>query len=159
MDEEVQLSAPPALWGHTQRVFKSMKDGAELDDEGRLIYKGYITHLFRNCNVPVPTYGPVLDILKRIGCITQVKRGGGGAMSEWQILDDLELDAFMAMLGKDMAKSSARPNSKFPAIDQQLDDIRNNIGGIDIKQAFADQQTQLNKLREEVNKLNEVRAS
>jgi hypothetical protein len=126
-------------------------------EDGRIIYRGYITHLFRDCNVPVPNFGEVLSLLKRMQCITQLKRGGGGAMSEWLLSGTIPtLEAFSKVYGELAAQSSVRI-SKVGMLEQQMDDVRQNIGGVNIPRALADLQSQINTLREEVR--HEVRGS
>lgn len=146
--------APPALWGHTLRVYEAMAAEAEsVQEDGKpasLVYEGYITHLFRDCNVPVPMYGDVLRVLKRMECIVQLKRGGGGAKSRWAITGVAELDSFMEANGQLIAKTSTS-RGKTTQLEQQVDDIRKSIGGLDVVKALSEMQHQLNEMQSDLS--------
>jgi len=96
-------SAPPALFQHSCRVFGAMKKGAvgvsiSDGDEVRhaFVWEGHTTKLFRELELPTPYYTSVLGRLETMGCIVQLSRGGGTAVSRWELLDDPGLDEFMA---------------------------------------------------------------
>lgn len=98
--------APPKLFEHVCRVFGEMKNGAVgvsiPDGDGvrhAFVWEGHTTKLFRELELPTPYYTSVLGRLETMGCIVQLSRGGGTAVSRWELLDDPGLDEFMAAEG------------------------------------------------------------
>lgn len=55
-----------------------------MDDAlGLRVYEGHLTNLFKKLLLSVPYYTEIKNRLISIGCIEQVRRGGGTAMSRW----------------------------------------------------------------------------
>jgi hypothetical protein len=95
-------SAPPKLFEHCCKVFGAMKKGAvgvsiPDGDEVRhaFVWEGHTTKLFRDLELPTPYYTSVLGRLETMGCLVQLSRGGGTAVSRWELLDDPGLEEFM----------------------------------------------------------------
>lgn len=55
-------------------------------DRGPRIYTGYLTRLFKDLYLSVPYYSSVMENLKRMKCVEQIKRGGGPAPSQWALV-------------------------------------------------------------------------
>lgn len=78
------LEVVPALFEHACNVYKTMEDSSEMDDAlGLRVYEGHLTNLFKKLLLSVPYYTEIKNRLISIGCIEQVRRGGGTAMSRW----------------------------------------------------------------------------
>jgi hypothetical protein len=158
MDTNEDTKAPPAIWFHVQKVYEAMRaksavldmDYAEVYSDGGIeptprLYEGFTSHLFQELGIAVPSYGPVLDLLRAMGCITQERRGGGPSPSIWRLwkkptLEDFEL-AFKTM---PQVKIAAR---KEVHEDQRIADLTKALGGIDVPKALVDLQNQINELR------------
>src|SRR5258706_10934436 len=85
-----------ALFTHCEAVYNAMSEKSEVNPDGR-VYEGFLTKLFDELELSVPYYSQVLTELKRMGCIEQVKRGGGTAMSIWYLLEPPTEDAFKSL--------------------------------------------------------------
>lgn len=86
-----------AVYTHCERVYAEMMleaTAVEVDDETVYIYEGFTTKLFEKLGLSMPHYSAVLQELKRMGCVEQVKRGGGGAKSVWKLLEAPTLERF-----------------------------------------------------------------
>jgi hypothetical protein len=79
------MSASPALYEHCEKVYKAMEDIAEQAPEG-LIYSGHLTKLFEELHLGIPYYTAVMNKLKAMDCVRQIKRGGGPKPSKWLLL-------------------------------------------------------------------------
>lgn len=89
--------APPRLYEHICTVFGEMRKRATpqtINGVHTLVYEGHITKLFQQLGLPGPTYSTVLPRLVQMGCIAQLSRGGGSAVSRWSLLDDPTLEGF-----------------------------------------------------------------
>lgn len=102
MIQEELETAPPADWVHTQTIYNLMRANAVeqvlADQSTALVYEGYYTSLFVEAEMPMPYYTKVTRLLKTMGCIRQLRRGGGAAMSQWEVLDPPNLQDFEVAL-------------------------------------------------------------
>jgi hypothetical protein len=91
---EEELPPLPAIFEHACNVYKEMESEAELvvendsmhPEEHKLVWEGHLTKLFARLHLSVPYYTSVTRELKRMGCIRQLRRGGGNAASQWLIM-------------------------------------------------------------------------
>lgn len=105
-------SAPPALFDHCRRTYQAMLREAqtviqpssdepdELDESEAgsiVVYEGFLTHLVtRQLNYSVPYYTSIRNNLIRMGCIRQLKRGGGSSPSQWELIYEPSESAFLS---------------------------------------------------------------
>jgi hypothetical protein len=78
----------PAVFNHCVEVYSVMEKESETDAEGRVVWTGYTTKLFKRLGLAVPLYTSVTQHLKRMDCIRQLARGGGGSPSAWMLLQE-----------------------------------------------------------------------
>jgi hypothetical protein len=116
----------PAMYDHVCRVYAEMLRHAapDLEGEGRMMYEGHLTRLFRELRLSVPYYTQIKNLLTTMGCIEQVKRGGGNATSRWLLWREPSLEAFQEALGK---KTFVNKGSKVSALEQQLRDLSKRV--------------------------------
>jgi hypothetical protein len=106
----------PALFHHCVTVYNAMfkeskpvipmrTQGSldELEDEpgeadAILVYEGHLTRLFQQLHLSVPYYTSVTQKLKSMGCIAQLRRGGGNAPSQWQMICEPDEETFRAAI-------------------------------------------------------------
>lgn len=86
-DEEEVL---PALYWHCVAAYENMEATAQLvefdDDEKRLIWTGHLTRLVADLHLSTPYFTFIRRSLTKMKCIRQIKRGGGSAESQWELL-------------------------------------------------------------------------
>jgi hypothetical protein len=150
MTDTTEVKPMKALYDHCILVFDSMFEEAvpeetvenvghgDVDDpeseapNGYMIWTGHTTQLFARLQMATPYYTSVMACLKKMGCIEQVKRGGGNAMSKWRLVRKPEEEYFHA------AEKIKKPaNGSFAAMEQQmramnirltnLEDLFNNL--------------------------------
>jgi hypothetical protein len=82
----------PALLQHTQVVYSRMMEQSRKMREGGVdlvVYEGPLTHLIINdIGLPNPYYTSITQALIGMGCARQLKRGGGGQPSQWELIRD-----------------------------------------------------------------------
>lgn len=94
IEPDEQEATIPAIFEHACNVYKTMEADAVLywrdpqdQDKGKLlVWEGHLTKLITGLNLSVPYYTSVTRELKRMGCIRQMRRGGGNATSQWELL-------------------------------------------------------------------------
>ena len=74
----------PALYGHCVEVFTEMLNQSEVRDGIGQVYEGHLTKLvMTDLRLSTPLYTSVTNKLQAMGCMEQLKRGGGGSASQW----------------------------------------------------------------------------
>lgn len=89
---------PEALYGHCVDVYRMMLSEARtiVGPEGEMvIWEGQLTNLIiSKCNLSTPYYTHVTRKLKAMECIRMIKRGGGTAPSQWELMREPALEVY-----------------------------------------------------------------
>lgn len=150
MTESKVEDAPPALYGHCSTVFNEMLTGAKshVNPQGDTIaiWEGGLVKLITGTlYLSIPYYSSITQALKRMGCISQMKRGGGSGDSQWELHYAPTLEMFLNAQPKKEKKQD-----KWSIAQEQLDSQNQRILALeDIVQSFVDaeieNQKRLNK--------------
>lgn len=126
-DVDVEELKPIAtLYDHCVTIFNEMSAQARDTEENGLVYEGHLTKLFQDCGMAQPMYTSVRQQLMNMGCIFQLRRGGGGAMSKWKILKEPTEEDFRE------AKSLRKPlTGKMAIVEQQMRDFNRRLQRIE----------------------------
>jgi hypothetical protein len=110
----------PAMFEHAQKVWIAMLEHAGPDEEyaGKLVYEGHLTNLFKKLRLSVPYYTAIKNQLTAMGCIEQVRRGGGNGTSKWVMWKEPNLGEW-----KNTAPSKARTGNKISIQEQRIKDL------------------------------------
>lgn len=94
----------------------------EIVPSGYMIWTGHTTQLFARLGMATPYYTTVMRALKKMGCLEQVRRGGGNAQSKWRLVRRPEEDAFNAA---ELLKTPTQGSQK--ALEQQFRDLNARV--------------------------------
>src|SRR5690348_13949878 len=114
-EEVAEQGAPPALFEHCVNTYRAMLSEAQpvsqittimdsieggIESEGDpdeiMVYEGFFTQLVTSrLNLSVPYFTQIRKALMNMGCIRQLKRGGGTSPSQWELIYEPTLEAFM----------------------------------------------------------------
>lgn len=127
-----------ALFDHCVNVYNAMLDEAKpetktvRDEEGHdevitsgyQIWEGHTTTLFNRLELPAPYYTDIMRRLKDMGCVEQLRRGGGKALSKWRLIREPNEEDF-----KKAAEISNRrqPQGAVAALEQQIRDLNKRL--------------------------------
>lgn len=94
------------------------------DAEGTMIvWEGFLTRFVtEELHLSVPYYSSVTQALKRMGCIRQLRRGGGSSPSQWELITEPTEDLFNNALPKKVG-----PVTKFQQLQAQVNDQEGRI--------------------------------
>lgn len=93
-DEPLTVSdTNSALFNNCLLVFNAMHEAGTHRHEG-LVWEGKLTNLLVSLDISLGQYTPVVGRLKRMDCIRQIRRGGGGSNSLWILTSHPTLEAF-----------------------------------------------------------------
>jgi hypothetical protein len=93
----------PAQFDHCMRVYAMMDSESRTEEvdgnpEGmsveRKVWEGHTTRIFNDLRLSTPYYTSVMAHLKRMGCVEQLRRGGGSATSLWLLIREPTLDLY-----------------------------------------------------------------
>jgi hypothetical protein len=127
--------ALPTKLMHCLNVYNTMREGAEEFHEGSvpiLVWSGYFTGLMRDLNLAVPYYTMVKNLLVDMGCIKQLRRGGGNSKSQWELIKPPTLDLWEALPDQDTgAGRSAASESSVKSLQQQLAGLTTRVDSLE----------------------------
>jgi len=84
----------PALFTHCENVYDAMfkashrvyTEPGTTNTVEMVVYEGRLTKLVESLHLPVPYYSATRTELMRMGCIRQLRRGGGSQPSQWELI-------------------------------------------------------------------------
>jgi hypothetical protein len=85
----------PVMFTYCRQVYDTMlaqaykaggRKGPDGEEPVQIVYEGKLTELFKRLHLSVPYYTYVRQHLIRMGCIRQLRRGGGTSMSQWEMI-------------------------------------------------------------------------
>jgi hypothetical protein len=134
LKEDKAAGAPPALFEHCVNVYKAMFEHAHAvttdDLKGTvgdvIVYEGFLTKLItQELNLSVPYYTSIRKALIDMGCIRQLRRGGSTTESQWELVYEPTLRAFM-----EQKPERSRPQSKTEARDVKIAELEKEVRGL-----------------------------
>jgi hypothetical protein len=132
-------SAVPALFDHCCRAYKAMlaeskavigQYAGDSKDEQQhvVVYEGFLTQLITGeLNLSVPYYTSVRKALIQMGCIRQLRRGGGTSPSQWEMIHEPTVEAFMH---QQPAKKAKAPD-RYTAMQDQIVQLTSRIADLE----------------------------
>src|SRR5882757_3836561 len=106
----------PVLYQHCKDVYERMltqstkqeyKDGEEV--KIAIVYEGFLTKLVtEQLHLSVPYYTSTIRALKKMGCMSQLRRGGSTSPSQWQLFREPTEELF-----RSTQKVKASPTSQY----------------------------------------------
>jgi hypothetical protein len=111
MTDTPVTKAPPALFLHCSRAYEAMLNEATkavADGETEIIiWEGYATQLITGqLNLSTPYYTSVFGALQNMGCVKQLRRGGGSTKSQWELIKEPDFELFEAQDEKKVTRPS-----------------------------------------------------
>lgn len=85
--------APPALFNHACAVYEKMYSQSRREQADgvttMIVYEGMLTKLMtEELGLPVPYFTRIRGKLLGMGCIRQLRRGGGSSPSQWELIKE-----------------------------------------------------------------------
>jgi hypothetical protein len=135
----VEEETLPAIFEHAKNVYAEMERTAELtpiEPLGSLppvlVWEGHLTKLITGAplHLSVPYYTSVTRELKRMGCIRQLRRGGGHSASRWQLLTAPTEELFLSDRNK-TGNATARRRDRISILEQRVADLARIVSKVD----------------------------
>ena len=135
----------PALYEHCCETYKQMliesKAIAGAEDAQIIVYEGFLTNLITHkLRKSVPYYGRIRTLLIDMGCIRQLKRGGGTAPSQWEMITEPQEEVFLKVYAPDKPQAGSKlskTNDRVTYLEEEVGRLRSELNNI--KLFLADQ--------------------
>jgi hypothetical protein len=138
------MALTPMMWDHIKDIFTAMNERAQdedlhqgdelVDPETQRVYTGHLTSLFAELQKPAPYYTDIMTALKAMGCVEQLRRGGGSAESKWVICYPPTEEGYLAYLNN---RSGSKKPGKVEILEQQVRTLSTRVQ--DIEEYLAQQ--------------------
>lgn len=121
----------PALFQHCVAAYNKMleKSRPVEDNADIIVYEGYLTALIQSdLSLSIPYYTSIRKRLIEMGCVRQLRRGGGTSPSQWEMIREPTLEAFMNAEPKKVPKQDRNT-----AVNQQILALSRRISSLEIQ--------------------------
>lgn len=134
----------PAMFDHCAKVYEALRtmaveeqyvlgDDTEVSGEHaiefgcRWVFEGHTTQVFSRLGLATPYYTSVLKNLVAMGCVTQIRRGGGSSLSKWELHKPPTEELWATRDIRGGSKNATR----LSALEQQVRDLNNRLKKIE----------------------------
>lgn len=124
--------SPQALYQHCVVTYKAMLNDAKAvtifnedaeSEESIIVWEGMLTQFITGqLHLSVPYYTFITRALKTMGCIAQLKRGGGTSPSQWQLIKEPNLEMF-----ESMHPPRKKPQGANAGLQNQINDLNRRV--------------------------------
>lgn len=131
VNHDQPLQTLPAVYEHCRAVYTAMVEKAQersIDEVPTLVYEGSLTKLFNRLGLSVPYYTSCMTELKRMRCVEQLRRGGGGSPSIWALYGEPTPDVWRSTIHRTV-KTKA---SKTSQIESQVRDLNTRVNKLEV---------------------------
>jgi hypothetical protein len=119
--------ALPAVFHHCVEVYEHMESKVEVESDGSKVYVGYTTRMFKDLGLAVPLYTSVMNHLKRMDCVRQQFRGGGGTPSRWVLLRAPTQELFEISPGYKKTTMDDIQGQQIRDLQRQINDMKDDF--------------------------------
>lgn len=116
-------------------------ENREVDGATIRVYEGKVTSLFQTLGISQGYYTPIMSVLRELGSVTQLQRGGKGQPSIVAIHRPPDRTDFEGLPEKPLT-----PNADVAILQDRLSAVERLIGGMDIVGAFVELERRLKVL-------------
>jgi hypothetical protein len=126
---------------HCENVYMKMRNDASEFHEGdshMIVWEGFLTRLVKDLKLSVPYYSTIRTALMSMGCIRQLRRGGGTSPSQWELIKPPTMELWNKMQDE-LPASSRGPNASVNGeaqkevrqLGQRLSDLTDRVGKLE----------------------------
>jgi len=121
------------VFDHCVSVYNEMHQQSREEAGEGLIYEGHLTKLITgDLGLATPRYTAVMNHLKAMGCVEQIRRGGGGSPSRWRLISAPVEETFRSI--EDMKRPTT---GKFAVVEQQVRDLNRRVLALESERKFT----------------------
>jgi hypothetical protein len=111
------------VWGEMRtQSTKERLDPSDPDAEYVDVYEGHLTKLFAGLGMATPYYTTVMQALKQMGCVEQIRRGGGNSPSRWVLVNPPEEEMF-----RNYEALKRGGKGKYAMLEQRTNDLAKRV--------------------------------
>lgn len=133
-EPEQQEDTLPALYAHCVKAYGLMEFEAReagLDEEAKMVWEGHLTKLITGqLHLSTPYYTGIMRALRSMGCVQQLRRGGGSSESQWEVITPPTPERW-AKLGEKQGRLYTKPVSATEQSDQMIRDLQRRVSRLE----------------------------
>lgn len=118
------------MYEHCTRAYDLMKVEAKPEPgskKGYMVWEGFMTHLINDqMKMSTPYYSSILNHLKRMGCIQQLRRGGSSTPSQWLLITSPTPELF-----RHSTEKTSRSAIKLDGMEQRIVDLTRRVSTLE----------------------------
>jgi hypothetical protein len=126
------MSSNQTIRKHCQATYSAFQENAVLGEDGKLVWIGKTTDLFKELAIPSGYYGRVMRQLEFMGCVTRRHRGSLGTPSEVE----LHRDPSSIKEWQDEPQKGLTKPEDFATLSQRVTNLETLVGGLHIGEAL-----------------------
>lgn len=133
-------------------VMDNNKQDKVINEQNTVVWCGPITHVIKELQIPAGAYGKVMNQMYHLGCITRITSGSPGIDSVFALHHAPSAVPWTLSQAHKPLTPGGRA-AKVRGVEQQVADILQSLGGLDVKAALIEFHKKLESLQQEVNAL------
>lgn len=142
----------PKLRSYCAAFYERMVEESN-EEDGLVVWRGYITKTIRGLGIPDGTYKRITDKLQELGSVEQVERGFRGNKPSVMILNYPPTDEVWDRGESGRQGLTGPPSAAILA--RRVNDLERRLEGLNIKEALVDMQQQIRKLQTAIQGLSD----
>lgn len=140
------------VYEHLDKYYKELDSLAHDEDqeEGHTLrlFRGSVVRVYRSLGIPQSYYSKVRNGLITMGCITILQQGARGTESVVVLHHEPDADEYKLFV----RNARLTPRLDGAILAERVDDLTRLLGGVNVPEALASQQQEINELKKEVRR-------
>lgn len=130
--EEIE-STNPLLYDRCVTIYNALYEQSQVAHEGR-VFTGLVSNIFAEHKLSLGYYTPVMQRLRDMGCIEQIRRGGGGKPSVYMIYSAPTIGAYED--SKNRPSKASREEAKTSQLQSTVVLLSQRVGALESQLAI-----------------------
>lgn len=125
-------TSEPAIFKHARMAYGIMSASSIeilVGGENYVVWEGFGTALIESMDLSNTYYTKIFNLLKDLGCVQLIQRGGGGTASQWKLIkppSDSDLNEY-----RQQGKTNVSPDRNY--VGSVLEDLKHRIFVLETK--------------------------
>lgn len=137
----------PKLVANCSALYRAMERQANAEG----LWEGKIISLAMSIGIAMGSYSRVVNTLRRLGCVELIEQGSRGKPSIYRMVKPPTQEVWESS-APDRTEDLTRPPS-LDILSAQVEDLKRQLGGINVVEALAELEQQVKDLRSELRRL------
>lgn len=153
------MKSVPTLLDNLQRFYDALDERAIEAEDGTRIFKGHTTVVAGKLKPPITSshYSHIRRYLIAMDCVGKMQSGSRNSESIW-VLHRRPTQELLDGADPGMLIQNRNEREKYKILAQQVNDLKTQLGGLNVIKAIAALEKRIDQLDDEVQKLSKRKA-